>query len=139
MTPRLVHARRFLRLCPADRRQLLWTLAVVVATRVALTAGGTRAARSTASAVAAWCAADGPVERLAWSVAAAGRYVPGATCLTQSLALQALLGASGRASRVEIGVATDAGFRAHAWVVSGGRVLLGGRDLQRYARIHTLE
>ena len=76
-----------------------------------------------------------PVEQIAWAVKAWGRYVPRATCLTQALALQALLAASGYGSRVEIGVAKDAGqrFEAHAWVVYGDRVLIGGPDVGRYA------
>lgn len=66
-------------------------------------------------------------ERLAWSVRAAGRLVPGTTCLTRALALQALLAGRGRASRLHVGfVRTPGGaVRGHAWLEHEGRVLLG--------------
>ena len=73
-----------------------------------------------------------PVElgRVAWGVGAAARLVPGASCLTQALAGQYLLGRSGVPSTVRIGVRRggDAGFAAHAWLISEGAVLLGGVD-----------
>src|SRR5438128_8902961 len=64
-------------------------------------------------------------QRLAWAVRVASRFVPAATCLTQSLALHRLLARSGYASRVQIGVAKENGrFQAHAWVEHRGKVLL---------------
>jgi hypothetical protein len=67
-----------------------------------------------------------PTERLAWAVQTASRPIPAASCLTQSLALQFLLGRSGRASSLRIGVAKspERGFQAHAWVECAGRILL---------------
>jgi hypothetical protein len=61
-------------------------------------------------------------------------YLPGATCLTQALAAQALLTHSGFPSLVEIGVSKDElqRFHAHAWVVCQGQVVLGERKLERY-------
>ncbi len=58
----------------------------------------------------------------------AARLVPGASCLTQALALQVLLGRRGLGSRLCIGVrkGSAGGFEAHAWVERGGRVLIGG-------------
>ena len=50
---------------------------------------------------------DLPVSRLEWAVRAAGRRVPMASCLTQALALQFLLGRSGHFSEVLIGVRKD--------------------------------
>lgn len=65
---------------------------------------------------------------VAWSVAAASRLVPGATCLTQALAGQRLLARHGLGSRVRIGVRPGpAGeLLAHAWLLREERVLLGG-------------
>jgi hypothetical protein len=66
-------------------------------------------------------------DRLVWAVRAAARLIPATTCLTQSLALQSLLGDE-RAAHVQIGVAKAGrgdGFMAHAWVECGGAVLLG--------------
>jgi hypothetical protein len=67
------------------------------------------------------------LRRIAWGVSKASRYVPRATCLTQALAGQYMLARRGIASRIRFGVdATGAEFRAHAWLISGDRIVLGG-------------
>jgi hypothetical protein len=79
-------------------------------------------------------------DRLVWAVRAAARLIPAATCLTQSLALQALLGDE-RTVNVQIGVAKDGryGFIAHAWVEYGGTVLLSSfSDVVRFERLVVL-
>jgi Transglutaminase-like superfamily len=50
-----------------------------------------------------------------------------ASCLTQALAGWIMLTRHGVESRVQIGVSSPArhGFRAHAWLETGGRVILG--------------
>ena len=70
-------------------------------------------------------------------VRAAGRRIPGATCLTQALALRYLLQKRGIRSELEIGVGKDAnGFKAHAWLAVEGRVIHGGgRQLEDYERL----
>jgi hypothetical protein len=50
----------------------------------------------------------------------AGRYVPGATCLTKSLALARMLRKNGVAANVRIGVKAAGAFEAHAWVEVDG-------------------
>ena len=69
-----------------------------------------------------------------WAVRAVSRHVPGATCLTQALAAHALLARSGHKSRIEIGVRKDEerGFLAHAWVVCGDQIVIGGADAEGY-------
>ncbi len=69
-----------------------------------------------------------------WAVRAVSRYVPGATCLTQALAAQTLLARSGHASHIEIGVRKDEQrrFLAHAWVVSGDQIVIGGAAADGY-------
>jgi Transglutaminase-like superfamily len=81
------------------------------------------------------------VDRPVWAVAAAGRYVPKATCLVQALALQVLLMRQGYGGRLCIGVAKGQQGRleAHAWVESQGRVLLGGAICGRYTPLPALE
>jgi hypothetical protein len=72
----------------------------------------------------------------------ASRYVPRATCLTQALATQILLGRNGHSGQLHIGVAVDAkqGFRAHAWVESQGKILVGGsEELDQYAPMLMLD
>lgn len=74
------------------------------------------------------------VEKLVWAVRAVSPFVPGATCLTQALAAQVLLTRAGHSSRVEVGVAKgdQDQFQAHAWLVLGDRVLIGGAGVERY-------
>ena len=74
------------------------------------------------------------VAHCAWAVRAVSRYVPGATCLTQALAAQVLLAESGYDSRIEIGVRKDEHrrFRAHAWVVCGEEIVIGGAEAYHY-------
>jgi hypothetical protein len=72
-------------------------------------------------------------ERVA-AIARAGRYVPGGTCLAQSLALAWMLRRNGVAAVVRIGVKTADGFDAHAWVESDGVALTEGpHRLEGYA------
>ncbi|MCW5980620.1 MAG: lasso peptide biosynthesis B2 protein [Bryobacteraceae bacterium] len=80
-------------------------------------------------------------KRLALAVYSAARYVPGARCLAQALVLRMLLGWNGTPCRLQIGVAKpDVGrLDAHAWVESGGLVLLGGHDApERYSPLPEL-
>ena len=68
-------------------------------------------------------------DRIAWAVAVAGRFVPGARCLPQALAAQALLARRGQPTRLRIGVAMGdrkPRLQAHAWLEQRGKVVLGG-------------
>ncbi len=80
-------------------------------------------------------------ERVAWAVTRAGRFVPGATCLTQALAAKVLLERRGHPARIRVGIGRIEGapLLAHAWVESGGRIVLGGEDLKRYTPLLALE
>lgn len=79
--------------------------------------------------------------RAAWAIRSGSRVVPGATCLTQSLALHYLLNRSGHESRLFLGVAKGtSGFEAHAWVEHNGEPLLDEPDeVARYSRLLTME
>ena len=79
-------------------------------------------------------------EELIWSVAAISRYVPKATCLAQALATQFLLQQAGHHARLHIGVteAEGGGIKAHAWVESQGRVLIGGFEINTYTHLLAL-
>lgn len=61
------------------------------------------------------------------SIARALPYSVHASCLTQALVGWILLTRHGTESRVRIGVSSPAahGFKAHAWLESGGQVILG--------------
>ena len=83
-----------------------------------------------------------PVERIAGAVEAADRHMPGEkTCLTQALAAQTLLVRQGYPALLHIGAAKgeEGQLRAHAWVESEGRVVIGGHDLGRYAPLVALK
>ena len=85
---------------------------------------------------------DVSVERLAWAVRTVSRVVPGATCLTQALALQALMTVAGRSGRVQIGVTQNGqhSFESHAWVEHEGRTLLSTPgEVARYTCLFALD
>jgi transglutaminase superfamily protein len=123
---------KFAALPPRRRALVLKASFVVAGYRLALTtlpfrwvrSGAARTGRAKGARRVGRCSP----EELTWAVAAASRRVPRATCLTQALALQALLGREGYESDLHIGVAKapDGAFEAHAWLASGGRVLIGG-------------
>ena len=70
------------------------------------------------------------VYKVVWAVSAAARRVPKATCLTQALATQIMLGRRGHRTSLQLGIMkSEAGeFDAHAWEERNGRVLIGLND-----------
>lgn len=85
-----------------------------------------------------------PVEHLAWAVAAAARRLPAPfrACLPQALAAEALLRRHGAPAELIIGVRRGTAalrrrsVEAHAWVLSGERVVVGWvDDLSSYVRL----
>jgi hypothetical protein len=78
-------------------------------------------------------------ERLAWAVAAASRFAPdGSNCLIRALAAGRMLRHYGYDAALQIGVAkgSDGGLAAHAWLESGGQVIIGGFALDRYVTLN---
>ena len=71
--------------------------------------------------------------KIAWSVTTAARYVPRATCLTQAIAAQWLFAWFGHPTLLRIGVVrgNDKSLRAHAWLESESRVIVGGESLEQ--------
>jgi hypothetical protein len=130
--------RRWFRLPPEDRLLLLRAYAVLCTTRLALHVLPFRCTRRLLKRPGS-SGLRSPVDRFVWGVRTAARYVPQATCLTQAISLQRLLAHAGQFSHVEIGVAKTPGFEAHAWVVCGGRILIGGEETAKYAAILSLE
>jgi len=74
------------------------------------------------------------VDRIACAVSVAARFVPRATCLVRALAGARLFAEWGQRVRVVIGARKRADdLEAHAWLESGGQVVLGDvRDLYSY-------
>jgi hypothetical protein len=134
--------RRFASLPPDDRRRFLVALPVVATVRAALWIlpfGKLRSAiaRHVRRRSGSLAPPPGEADRIAWSVGSAARFVPKATCLTQALAGEVLLRRAGYPAEVKIGVAKDpAGkLEAHAWIESGGRVVIGNHDLHRFTTL----
>lgn len=119
MLPRALAAVAFVRLCVRFLPLRIWERA----TARRLRSGPSPSENAPATA-----------QDIAWAVRHVSRVVPGATCLTQALAAQLLLSRRGYASRLRIGVARAPGdgLRAHAWLESGGLVVIGGSYLEAY-------
>jgi len=74
-------------------------------------------------------------EKIAWAVATASRAVPsGGNCLVRALATGIVLKRYRYPSELKIGVKkpVDGHFGAHAWLESGGNVVIGDFELDRY-------
>jgi hypothetical protein len=79
--------------------------------------------------------------QITWAISNAARFVPRATCVTQALAARILLARRGLASEVCYGGGRLQGrIIAHAWLESGGRVIVGGGErLERLLPLAPLE
>jgi hypothetical protein len=112
-------------------RLALWTIPARILLKVAqyISARAWRPSEVTAT-----------VRSIGWAVRASSRRVPRASCLTQALAAQILLGLLGFPSRLRVGVANQAerGFAAHAWLEIGGGVLVGGSQAGRFRELPDL-
>jgi len=142
-------AAKLLRLDSRDRKLVLAATRTLAVTWVALRTAGFGSVRRKSATVAGqsprahtWC---GPppkwsvsrptIDRVSWAVRAASRFVPGASnCLVRALATQALLGKYGYQSELRIGVRkeADASLAAHAWLESGGAIVIGEFELDQY-------
>lgn len=70
---------------------------------------------------------------IALAVTRASTMVPAATCLTQALAGGFLIHRAGGHATIHFGVSREtAGFKAHAWLEGGGRILIGGATAPAY-------
>ena len=131
--------RKLLRLSSSQRGLLAKALFLVAAIRVGLwllplqtvRRGLARIARTPPGST---LGGEACLDRIAWAVKAASRYVPEATCLTQALAAQVLVERAGLPSRVCLGVARgqEKDFRAHAWLECEGRIVVGGPVVEQY-------
>jgi hypothetical protein len=127
--------RRVIALAARHRWLLLTCFAVIVVVRVALCLTTYKRIAASIAVRDPQPEASRPDYLIVWGVIHAARFVPRASCLTQALAVQYLLGRNGDASVIRVGVANspDRGFEAHAWVIKDGRVLIGG-DNEEVAR-----
>src|SRR4051812_28755303 len=119
----MVRLRKLLRLSTRDRRLLAEATLWVVAVRMGLWVVRFPSLRHfldrriRVRSDAAWD--DRPqIERIIWAVRIASLHLPQASCLTQALAAQVLLGRRGHAADLRIGVArgVDGALEANAWL-----------------------
>ena len=136
---------RFLLLPASDRRLLVNASILLVTIRVGLTLLPFRTVRGLLAALIEWHhrfqgTNRFSTERIVWAVELAGRLIPRAsTCLTQALAAQVLLLRWDHPALVHIGTSKGEGeLRAHAWVESGGNVVIGEYDLEQYTPLVVL-
>ena len=131
------NSRRLLSLSRSEILFLTHCLLVVAAVRLGLTLLSYNHVRRRVTRLdARQPASIGNLRRVAWGVAAAARFVPRASCLTQALAGQYLLARQGNASKIRIGIERDTGtqLKAHAWLMSGDQIVLGG-SIDRFAHL----
>ncbi len=138
--------RKFLSLRPSDRHLLVSTALLLGGIRLGLRLLPFRTLQRVVDKLAQPPAGlrrtnQSSVARLVWAVTVASRYVPKATCLTQALVAQVLLGRHGHRTQLRVGVARgDEGqLEAHAWLESEGKVVVGGGELSRYALLPGME
>jgi Transglutaminase-like superfamily len=126
--------KRFAGLGRPEQVLLLRALYLVCAIRVGLFLLPFRVLQSFAQRGTKKANAVHSADRYVWAIRAVSRCVPGATCLTQALAAQALLARSGHKSHIEIGVRKNEQrqFLAHAWVVCGDQIIIGGAEADNY-------
>ena len=127
---------RYLRLLWRDKGLALEALCFVLTARCFLVLVPFRKTVAFTARVADFYPAQWPgdpsrMTRLSHLVGRVSRYVPGATCLTQALALKWMLARRRIHSHLRIGVAKDAdgAFKAHAWLETmSQKVLIGGQS-----------
>jgi hypothetical protein len=76
-------------------------------------------------------------EDVGWAVGAGGGAVPGdPSCLVRALVAEAMLERRGHETALRFGV-DDAGadVEAHAWLESGGEIIVGGENREAYTRL----
>lgn len=83
--------------------------------------------------------AEVTVHRIAYAVRHVARFIPDASCLTQSISGQAILSWKGIPSTISMGVMKDdAGdLKVHAWLVWNNEIVLEGDEgsLQQFRKI----
>ena len=122
---------RWLRLTAQQRRLTVASAAAVAATAAALPIVSTHRVLRLAAVPLGQPSGETNVSEWVDAMDRAARYVPGATCLAQSVALAWLLRRCGVDVVVKIGARTETPFSAHAWIESNGVPLTSTRDGER--------
>lgn len=119
--------RKLLRLSPADRSLLANSVLLVGAARLALWVLPFNVVRRALTRRARRSSAPHSTEKIGWAISVAKEFIPRGNCLPQALAAESLLLRSGHPVELRIGVVKTAEglLEAHAWVESGGRLVVG--------------
>jgi hypothetical protein len=131
---------KFFALPRSERALVLRTILPLVAMRVAMWTLPFARVRAICDAMSRPMRADQlgdrpSPERIAWAVKALSVAVPRSdNCLVRALATGIVLKRDGYPTRVKIGVMkpVGGGFEAHAWLESGGAVVIGNFQLDQY-------
>ena len=122
-------------------QQYVRALAVIIAVRIGLTFLGFKRLERLMPRMASK-ASQGSPWQISWSVKRMATFVPWASCLTQAISLQYLLGVHGEPSIMCVGVIPDGRgkFTAHAWLLWDDQVIIGGnKNLSEFQLIARLE
>lgn len=122
--------RRFGRLLRRHHRPLISAFFVLAIIRGVLTFRSYRHVLKLIERTAHRQRTNRSVPVIVWSIKHASRLVPGASCLTQALAVRYFLIGSGEDCIIRIGIKPSEvkTLDAHAWVIYKGRPLIGGND-----------
>jgi hypothetical protein len=144
----MILLRKFLLLPAADRWLLIKAALLLEAIKVGVRLLPFRTLRRLVARAAAapagglWQAEYASAERVVWAVQVASQRMPRAkSCLTQALAAQVLLARRDYSAQLHIGVARGEReqFRAHAWVESEGKVVIGRSGLEHFTPLAVLK
>lgn len=125
--------RKFAELSALERRLVVKAWFVVVTVRILLWVVPYRWIEARLMQPPSTTVATVPAVEIARSVTRASVLVPFATCLTQAMAGGFLLRRAGYEADIHFGAARgEEGFKAHAWLTSGGGILIGGREAAAY-------
>lgn len=131
----------FMRAVWRDKWLFLTAFLLLVAARLALSIIGYKRIPKFRSSIKADPSAALSM-RIGWAIDFSSKAVPGATCLVQAVAGQWLLLLRGYRTEIRIGVkkGVTQKLEAHAWLVSGQTVIVGGTDdsLRDYSSLMTL-
>lgn len=130
---------KFFALSQPERTLVLRTVMPLLAMRAAMWTSAFERVNRLADAMSRPVRADADSrpspDRIAWAVTTVSRFVPrGSNCLVRALATGIVLKRYGYPSELKIGVMRPEGgsFEAHAWLESGGIVIIGDFQLDRY-------
>lgn len=127
---------RLARLPTSDKREIFATFLTIVFVRLSLSCIGYNKLRKMIPPANRRAPAD-LSQDLGRRVILLARFIPGASCLTQAVTAQLMLARLGYQSDMRVGVRQDENghIHAHAWLLTEGKVILGGHpaELQTYA------